>query len=280
MRIAFLIIFLNLGWLCWSQPSTEVWLFDISPDGELSNAINVSSNPGYDNQPSFTRGGNKLLFTSTRNGQTDIISYDIRHKEKNWLTTTPGSEYSPTQIPGSYTFSSILLEENGRQLLWLYSLNGGSGEVLIPFVKIGYHTWLNDEELYAFVLGPHPTLQHLNVSTQRAEIIQEDIGRSLLNHNDKIIYVDKSNQSAVITSLDPTDQSRNKIIDTLEGSEDFTISSDGYIYMGKEDKLFRTQLIAGGNWEKVADLSDFGRSGITRLSISPDNSKIAIVLAE
>ncbi|MFZ9044709.1 MAG: TolB family protein [Cyclobacteriaceae bacterium] len=273
----YLISFAIVGW---SQPATEVWLFDISSKGTLSNPINISNNPGYDNQPSFTRGGNKLLYTSTQNNQTDIVSYNIKTTQREWLTSTPGGEYSPTQIPSSDTFSTILLEENGRQLLWKYSLNGGNGEILIPFIKIGYHTWLSDEELYAFVLGPHSTLQHINITTQRAEIIQENIGRSLATYNSSIVYIDQSVDKSAITILNPVENEKRKLLNVLEGSEDFAISSDGFIYMGQGDLLFRTSLAEGSDWMQIADLTKFGRSGISRLAIAPDNLKIAIVLTE
>jgi len=34
------------------------------------------------------------------------------------------------------------------------------------------------------------------------------------------------------------------------------------------------------NWVKIADFSDYGLSGITRLSINPNGDKIAIVVNE
>jgi hypothetical protein len=277
-----ILIFLSfLTILSYAQPNTEVWLFDMSEDGTLSNPINVSSNPGYDNQPSFTNGGNQLLYTSTRNGQTDIISYDLRTKEKTWLTSTPGSEYSPLQRPGTYEFSCILLEEDGRQLLWSYSLNGGKGEILVPFVKIGYHTWLNEDQLFAFVLGPHATFQAVDLSSQRAEIIQEDIGRSLaVLSNEEIMFIDLAVPSDSIKIYNPGNQSTRTIIHTINNSQDYTLSSDGLIYMGHGSKLYRASANPGSQWQEIFDLEEFGRQEITRLAISPNNDKIAIVVAE
>lgn len=263
-----------------AQPATEVWIFDLAAEGKISQPVNVSKNPGYDNQPSFTRGGNQLLFTSTRNGQTDIVSYDIRRDKKSWLTSTPGSEYSPVQIPGTFTWATILLEEDGRQLLWTYSLNGGAGKILVPFVKIGYQTWLNDEEMFAFVLGPDPTFQRIHISNQRAEIIQEKIGRSLATHKEKIFFIDASTEQSMITQYDPKTEEKTAVIHSIENSQDFTISEDGYLYMGKDDQLFRAKIGVEKEWALVADLTVFGRSQISRLAISPDNSKIAIVTAE
>ena len=76
-----------------AQTSTEVYLFDlILVNGQytLSNPVNISNNTGYDNQPSFMQTGRQVLFASTRNGQTDIVSYNIRTRKKTWLTNTEG----------------------------------------------------------------------------------------------------------------------------------------------------------------------------------------------
>ena len=269
-------------WRCivLAQPATEVWLFDLKSDGSVTNPVNVSNNPGYDNQPSFTRGGNLLLFTSTRNGQTDIVSYEIATSEKTWLTDTPASEYSPLQIPGTFTFSTIGLEENGRQLLWNYSLNGGKGEILIPYLKIGYHVWITDTELYAFVLGPHSTLQKIDLSAQRAEIIQENIGRSLAYHNEQLYFLDKSNEITQIKSLDLQTGESVTVIDAIPNSEDFVISSNGEIYMGQNSTLYRYTPGTDSVWHVVADLKVFNLTNISRLAIAADNNKIAMVTAE
>lgn len=73
----------------YSQSSTEVYLFDInnSEKGiELSNMINVSNNPGYDNQPSFIYE-DVLLYAGNNEGQTDIAFYNI--KEITRLAVSP-----------------------------------------------------------------------------------------------------------------------------------------------------------------------------------------------
>jgi hypothetical protein len=265
-----------------AQPSTEIYLFDIDKDGKLTNPINVSNNPGYDNQPSFTNGGNHLLYTSTRGGQTDIIKYDLETGEKSWMTTTTGGEYSPTQIPGSYEFSTILLEPNGRQLLWKYSLNGGEGQILIPYLKIGYHTWVNDQLLYAFVLGPHATLQKIDLTNQRAEIIRENIGRSLhyYSPDESIVFVDKESTPWMVSLLNLKSESISMLSATLDGAEDMALGQDGFLWMGSGSKIYRMKIIPDAEWQLVQDLSDFELSGITRLSIHPDNHKIAIVVNE
>jgi hypothetical protein len=280
MRSLLIISQLLFSILAFCQPATEIWLFDIDKAGKVTNPINVSDNIGYDNQPSFTRGGNQLLYASTRNGQTDIISYDIKSGKKEWLTSTPGSEYSPLHVPGTFTFSTILLEQDGRQLLWNYSLNGGKGEIMVPYIKIGYHTWLDDKTMYAFVLGPDPTFQIIDRATQRAEIIQEKIGRSLSVYEGEIYFIDTSQDAPTLSKYDPANKSIQGLITTPPNSLDFAISSQGSVYMAQEDNILIYHINNSSSWQKLTDLTDFGLSGLSRLAISPDNKKIAIVATE
>ena len=157
MKIKILLLSFLITLIGYSQPNTEVYLFDFSQKNgvfTISNPVNISDNVGYDNQPSFLSDGTGILFASTRNGQTDVVLYNIKSKIKTWLTDTPGSEYSPTQTPNKKYFTSILLEKDGRQLLWLYPLkNKKIPKVAVENLKIGYHTWFDKKTIVSYVLG-------------------------------------------------------------------------------------------------------------------------------
>ena len=162
MRSKFLLVLTLFLITAFAQPATDVYLFELKAVENLltvSNPVNISNNRGYDNQPSFTKNGQEVLFTSTRNGQTDIVRYNIRRNRKTWLTDTEGSEYSPLQIGSTQTFSAILLEKDSRQLLWKYNMQSGKRTILVPDLKIGYHSWIDRNRLLSFVLGDPPTLQ-------------------------------------------------------------------------------------------------------------------------
>lgn len=261
-----------------AQPSTEVFLFDISDDLTLSNPVNVSANKGYDNQPSFTENG-ELLYTSFRKGNTDLMKYDITSGKRIYLTETPAGEYSPTQMPSGESLSTITLEQNGRQLLWKYPLaKAGKGEELVPFLKIGYHTWLNEDELFAFVLGPHPTLQWIKLSTLRSEIIAEDIGRSLhiVPNTSLLSYVKKMDDQWVIRQYNPKTDAAVDLTTTQPEVEDMCWYDENTLLMGKGSTLY--SWTAGEGWKQVADLSDWELTGITRMAVSRDQKKLAIVV--
>ena len=109
-----------------AQQSTEVYLTNLGLEKDsvnINDAINISENEGYDNQPSFL-DNDRVLYAATRNGQTDIVLFHIKDKTLSWITDTPnGSEYSPLKIPGKNAVSAIRLDEDGLQRLYEYNLD-------------------------------------------------------------------------------------------------------------------------------------------------------------
>lgn len=106
----FLLVVALLGQAPAPPPDTEVFLAPLSVRGskvEIGTPINISSNPGYDNQPSFTPDGKAVLFTSVRGERkpnpansaatgSDIYRYDIVDGRLSQVTNTSEAEYSPT----------------------------------------------------------------------------------------------------------------------------------------------------------------------------------------
>lgn len=107
-----------------AQPNTDIFLFDLNTKNDsfhLSNFKNISDNDGYNNQPSFM-DNNTILYAGTRNGQTDIVQYNIKSGSKTWLCATEGGEYSPLKIPNQHAISAIRLDLDGKQRLYRYDL--------------------------------------------------------------------------------------------------------------------------------------------------------------
>ncbi|MDZ7714625.1 MAG: hypothetical protein U5J95_00280 [Balneolaceae bacterium] len=270
----------------YAQNNTEVFVFDLNKEGQnysLSNPVNISDNPGYDNQPYFLADGSAVLFSSTRNGQTDVLRYNLSDGSKTWLTDSEGSEYSPTVMPNGKYFSTIILEEDGTQQLWKYPFSGDKAEVLISDIVIGYHAWYNENTLYSFVLGEPPTLQRSDLNTGNHMVITENPGRSLhkIPDSGNISYVDKSDSTKwIIKSIDPDDGTITPLAETLSESEDMAWSPSGYIFMGKGSKLYVNNIKMDNRWTEIADLGDWELSNITRLAVSPIKDKIAIVVQQ
>lgn len=271
--------------LAQAQPATDVYLFSLekSADGYLlSNPINVSDNEGYDNQPSFSSDGKTLYFTSWQaDDQTDIIAYDLETKAKSRLTKTDGSEYSPTEVKGGKGISTIILERDGRQLLWQYDLDGANPEILVPDLKIGYHCWYDRNTLFSFVLGQPATLQMNDLKKGVNTIIDENIGRSLhrIPDENRISYISKKDENWRILAFDPKNGVISELATTLPSSEDMAWTPDGIMVMGSGSKL-HYRAANDTSWSLLFDLSEFQLSGITRLSVGPKGNRIAIVVNE
>lgn len=269
--------------LHFSQPNTEVFLFDLNQVNEtfqLSNIKNISNTEGYDNQPSFM-DDNTILYSGTRNGQTDIVKYDISNGVKIWICDTEGGEYSPLKIPNQNAVSAIRLEKDGTQRLQKYNLENGNSEVLVEDIVIGYHVWFREDILVSAVLEEnYLSLYVSNLSENKNYKNQIKIGRSLHNipNSNLVSYISKENDSIwEIKSLDPTTREIKLICETLPKSEDMCWLSPDTILMGKDDKLYKFQLNKDEDWIEVASLSNYGISNITRLAISPDGTKLASV---
>ncbi len=92
-KISCLIICLNTI-LCYAQPSTDVYLFDMkinSGNISLSNPVNITHREGYDNQPSFSPKVSLIYYTSAIDtlGNTEIKTYDYRTKRTNLFPIVP-----------------------------------------------------------------------------------------------------------------------------------------------------------------------------------------------
>ena len=140
---------LHLG----AQNATEVFLFDMDKSYRLTNPINLSNNPTeYNNQPYFVNNNN-ILYSSTRNKQTDIKHVDLQKETQEWITNTPGSEFSPQMGYLPNMFTAIRLDTDGKQLLYSYDIKNGSATELIKNLKIGYYTWFDKNTIVTYTIG-------------------------------------------------------------------------------------------------------------------------------
>ena len=198
------------------------------------------------------------------------------------MTATPSSEFSPLLTPDHQHFSVVKQIHSGPvdQQVVTYPLDlQTSGQEILPRVKnVGYHCWLDAEQL-ALYLDEDPTkLALVSISDGLPQIYSSGIGRCLRrNASGDLIYVHKySDTFWFLKSLDPRMRTSDILVETLSGREDFALGNDGTIFMGSGSKLYVFNPDTPDKWIPVFDLSVFGLQNITRLAISADN-QIAIV---
>lgn len=268
--------------LHFSQPNTEVFLFDLnSTNGklELSNFKNISNNEGYDNQPSFL-DDSTILFASTRNGQTDILEYTISNGNKKWLCNTEGGEYSPLKIPNQNAISAIRLDTDGKQLLYRYDIETGMSKPLMDTLVVGYHAWFDKNTIVSSVLeGDILSVYVSNLETHKNRKMDENVGRSLhkIPKSNLVSYISKKTTIWTINALNPLSGDIKFIANTLPKTEDMVWLNATTILMGKGNKIYKFNIKTDTNWVELASLQDNNINNITRLALSHNRKKLAVV---
>jgi len=211
-----------------AQQNTEVFLADlIETKGtvKIGPLTNISNNDGYDNQPSFLND-DTILFSSTRNNQTDIALYSISTGEKTWISSTPkGSEYSPLKIPNKEAISAIRLDDDGLQRLYQYDIQTGVSEELLKDLKVGYHVWYNDYILVCTILVENRMdLVVANLKEGTNYTIAKNVGRSLhkIPNTNLVSYISKAEDKLELKSLNPLTKVSKKINYLENELEDIT----------------------------------------------------------
>ena len=287
MRITLSIVFICFAIQANGQDPTDIFLFDLDVDGQklsLSNGKNFTRRAGYDNQP-FFHPTQPIIFYSSFNdqGRSEIKRFNYQTNQTSQVTETTEREYSPTVTPDQKFLSCIIQRDDGKQDLGKYPIDGGEAIVLIDDLMVGYHVWINPDELLLFVLGDSAmTLRHYDLSSGQDKIIAENIGRALhpIPGQAAISFVDKNSDDRwVIMRFDTENGSLDEMAPTLPGHEDLAWTPDGNLIMSDGQQIYVFDPGAEADWEPI-DMGDAELKGITRLAISKDGKKLAVVAEE
>ncbi len=282
-----------------AQQETEIYLVDVlAPEmrttqrtplevfkslkepQSLGKPLNISNNEGYDNQPSFL-DEDHILFSSTRNGQTDIAVYSISKDTTTWISNTPnGSEYSPIKIPGKESVSAIRLDVNELQRLYQYDLRTGVSKELLPDLKVGYHVWYNDHIVVCSVLIENRMdLVVANLKEGTNHTVQKNVGRSLhkIPNSELVSYISKAGKPFEIKSLNPSSNTTRTLNFIWNGREDITWLSENTILATTEKAIVQVPTDTTGIWPVFHQFRPRKLYNMSRMAVSPDGKKIAIV---
>jgi hypothetical protein len=284
-------------------PGTDIYLVAI-PSGlasmKTARPSPVSVAAGYDNQPNFSPDGSRILFAGNRDGkQIDVYVFDRGANRVTQLTKTPENENSPTYLPagagpnGSFSVVQSEFDRNGGrpqspiQRLWRFDATGKSELILPDINPVGYHVWMDNDQLVLFVLGAQgkpSMLQIASVKTGKAEVAAENIGRSLhrIPGTRLASFVHRAGETYTVKQIDPSTKSIEPLIDAVPGSSerDMAWMPDGNtILMSAGTKVFSWTRGATG-WSEVFDAASHQLGAISRISVSPGGDAVAIVVAE
>jgi hypothetical protein len=276
--------FLLISAYLFAQNNTEVYLCDIKSEyGGLSivNFHNISQDEGYDSQPSFV-GNDHILFAGNNMGQTDIAEYSIAEKTKNWFNkATSGGEYSPQQIPNSEEVAAVRLDTNGLQRLYRYQRNSDLSSEIIEGVQVAYYAFYGENAIVASVLSDEGLdLVIFNQKKKRVDTILQNVGRSIhqIPASETMSYTLLNNEKNHDLYLLSMEFRESFFVCQLPiGIQDYTWLNNSQIILGSGSKLYIYDTFLNSKWVEVADLSEHKIKNITRLAVSPDGSKLALV---
>lgn len=257
-------------------PETEIYLLDISIDN--AEPVNISQHKGYDNQPAFSTDGTQIFYSRFDDGQTDIWSYIIDGGLNIRLSRTPESEYSPRPAPHKNKLSLVRVEMDGSQRFSLLNLDTNEFKNLAEELStVGYYSWFTAGSVALFLL-PEPFELRLYASKDEQLAVATNIGRAMAKDplSKNLLYVDKNTAPWQITAFNPGASEKIVVARLFPNHEDFAISASGIIWTALGGKLYNRKP-NDKNWRLAIDLRAYDINDITRLAVSPDETRLALV---
>lgn len=236
---------------------------------------------GYNNQPYFD--GNRLYLSSSWKeqtaNQTNIISLDINRKMIRQITDTRDAEYSPTRA-GNALYFIRLNPENKFQELWKFG--NQSLQKVLPETNVAYFYPISPERIAVVLIENNQlNLYDIDLVTNEKKKIIENTGRTLTYgpQNGVLYFVHKYNDDTwYIKSYDMLTSQIKIVCKTIPGAEDFHLEGDRYIWMAKDNRIYRTTIENGlaTSWQNIFHLENYPLNNIGRMCVIGDNQLVFI----
>jgi Tol biopolymer transport system component len=274
-------------------PSTDIYLVQLKgglASMKAAKPAPLSTAPGYDNQPSFSPDGTRVLFAANHDGkQTDVFLFTRENGNVTQLTNTPENENSPTYLPPgigeSGGFSIVRSEMDRTQRLWRFNAAGRDPQLILTDIKpVGYHAWVDADRVALFVLGEPNSLQLASVKTGKADVVANGIGRSLhrIPGTRLVSFVHREPSGEYwIKQIDVDSKKIDALTQVVAGATDRDMAwmPDGKtILMSGGTKIF-SWTRGGSGWTEVFDATPHQLGPVSRIAVSPKGDAIAMVVA-
>ena len=270
-----------------AQSDSEIFLLDIKfkqDKIEISNVKKISNNKGYNNQPIFV-SNDKILFTSERNLQNDIVEYNSIDNSLKYLTNTQTSEYSPIRYKKNKV-SAVSLDKKGEQYLRIYDIKDNTFKIPFTDKIVGYYNYskqIKNLIISSVLENNELVLYTSNLKTKEHTYVDNNTGRSIHNipkykfGQEKISYISKKDSIWNINYVDLSNYKTKTITTTLNNNEDICWFKDGSILTSHKNNLYIFNSKLSKNWKLLCSLEEYGITNISRIAINPDNDKLALV---
>ncbi|MEJ6006928.1 hypothetical protein WG899_15355 [Paucibacter sp. AS339] len=285
------------------EPNVAVYVATLElPSGRLGAPLNITPGKGSNFQPAFLTDGSGLLYVSQRSGTPNIYRYDFAKGQTTALTRSAESLYSPTPLADGRGFSAIRVQtadpfygaEAKAAPVWRFGWDGHAVEALIETRRVGYHAWIDEQQLALFLVDEVPERNaHRAVLVDRRSgkqvVLSEHPGSGFAPTPDgrRASFVDKSDPKQwVLMAMGLHDERPQRLVDLPPlppGEKDSTRSHyfawlpDGSLLLPQGGRLLRWDGRPGSEFKPFADLRPLG-GVIKNLAVSPDGSRFAFSL--
>jgi hypothetical protein len=267
-----------------AQPSTDIFLADIAErEGrlEIGTPVNVTGRDGYDNQPWFLPDGSGFLYSSDRDGQTDIFRYEIAAGRSLRLTDTPENEYSPT-LPGDGSRMMVVRwpTDMSTGALWWFTPDGQPLEVVRGSVpRVGYYAFADEHTLALFINDSIQSFIVADTRTGDTTRVGQDMGgsgpRAIPGERAVSFLRQVDDDGWWLTRLDLDDFRTRPLVLMLDGVANYTWTARGTVLAARGSTVYEWS--PGSDWRAVANFSDPALQDITRIAVSRAGDRIAMV---
>ncbi len=133
-----------------------------------TDSADITNGYGGDLDPSLAPGGDRLVFSSSRDGNRHLWTARIDGGDIRPLTSGESQDTRPAYSPDARQIAFVS-DRGGRRAIWIISADGGSPRKLVDAALTGGLSWSRDglEIVYAASAGAWPGLWSVSVGDAR-----------------------------------------------------------------------------------------------------------------
>lgn len=285
LRLSLLILFISQQ-SAFGQTNTDLWTVKTSGKGgnlklETETAKALTDRAEYDNQPSFINEYQLVFSASDEEGNYDIIAYSFNSdKFTNLSKTSDTNEFSPRITDCGMYISAVVMEEDKKQRIWLYPINGEPAELLYDDIEpVEYYDWYNNKAAM-FVLGDPNKLIYVSGRNDLLDI-DNAVGRSIHKrpNTSEITYLkeDPRSQKNLIRSYDIESGKRKEYHEALENSQDFIWTDKKHLLMASGNEVY-IRKYKDNEWKSIGTFPNLTHQNISRMAYSEELEILVVAM--
>lgn len=269
-------------------PECDIFVFDLVESDDaitISNPRNITSRPGYDNQPWFTPASESILYSANgKPDRTDVFEYFLESGDTRQVTDSADQEYSPQISPDNRTLSFVTDGSTANQSVWKMERDAENSDWLLQNQgerePVGYYSWNHETGFILYWSRYGYCLRLAHEDRGPARYISGNAPPStphIIPGSNKFSFLHRQgNQEVWIKELDPETLAVRPLV-AMQGSNlNYAWTPAGKVVMADGTRLLYWSPDVDG-WQSACDLADFELQGVTRVAVSPNGKSIAIV---